>query len=124
MDKKHTLIIGGTGMLECVTLELLGQDNATITVISRGKLPEKLINNRSYEKYVHFNVLTVSRSVLNKIDLDYSDSLQLRNKIQGAIENHGPISLFISWIHSSVNPNAFTVVIEVFLDICSPSPGD
>lgn len=96
---KHALIIGGTGMLSdcCVQLAKQGYN---LSIIARNE--EKI--DRLKRRIEPIQKMT-------KLLVDYTEKDKLRTAIRKAIQIHGPVSLVVSWIHSTA-PQAPQVVIN------------
>ncbi|ARI77864.1 short-chain dehydrogenase [Halobacillus mangrovi] len=96
---KHALIIGGTGMLSncCVQLAKQGYH---LSILARNE--EKM---DSLKKKID------PISKMTKLLVDYTAEDKLRTAIRKAIQTHGPVSLVVSWIHSTA-PEAPQVVID------------
>lgn len=75
----------------------LGQHACTVSVIGRQE-------NR------HINLQARMKNV-NSLILDYEDDDEVRDQIRKAIEQYGPISLVVSWIHSHAS-DALTIIDE------------
>lgn len=89
--RRHALVVGGTGMLKQVSLEL-ARRGYTTSVIARSRGPlEDLVRE--------------SGGRVNPIALDYRDTAQLSRELEQAVRAHGPIELVVAWIHS-VAPDA------------------
>ncbi|KHE68837.1 short-chain dehydrogenase [Halobacillus sp. BBL2006] len=98
---KHALIIGGSGMLTdcCVALAAQGYH---LSVVARNE--EKM--NRLEKKIKPLGKMT-------KLLVDYTDNEKLRTSIQQTVEGHGPVTLVVSWIHSTAPEAPQTVMDEV-----------
>ncbi|QNG59687.1 short-chain dehydrogenase [Bacillus sp. PAMC26568] len=81
----HVLVVGGTGMLADVSV-WLGQHADMVSVIGRQE-------NRH-------NKLNARMKNVNSLIFDYKDGNELRKQMMKAIEQYGPITLVVSWIHS------------------------
>lgn len=86
MPEGHALVVGGTGMLAEVTLELARRYPA-VSVLSRHATA--------------FIRKHASVSNLNALDLDYRNSADLDAGLRSASDRHGPLELAIVWIHST-----------------------
>lgn len=84
---KHALVIGGTGMLKDVTLWLSEQGYHT-SVIARSS--EKLDQLKKQNPNMIFCIA-----------VDYHHTEALFKQVKRAIEAFGPITLVVSWIHST-----------------------
>ncbi|WP_053220251.1 Rossmann-fold NAD(P)-binding domain-containing protein [Virgibacillus senegalensis] len=85
MEKKHALVIGGTGMLAQVS-SWLASNFDTVSVIGRSE--KKL--DRLKKKAQDMNRI-------NKLVVDYYELATLETKLKKAIEEHGPITLVVCW---------------------------
>lgn len=92
----HGLVVGGTGMLADVSV-WLGQHADMVSVIGRQE-------NRH-------NKLNARMKNVNSLIFDYKDGNELRNQMMKAIEQYGPITLVVSWIHSYAS-DALTIIDE------------
>ncbi|MEK5389281.1 short-chain dehydrogenase [Margalitia sp. FSL K6-0131] len=90
---KHALVVGGTGMLSDVTL-FLKKEGYFVSVIGRDPSKYERISDSSHSTF---------------LSVDYHDDMQLLNKIQHTIQQHGPIQLIVAWIHSSA-PDALRII--------------
>ncbi len=86
----HALVVGGTGMLKSVVLDLL-QKGYVVTVIARHQVSlETLINEvGAYADHIH------------PVALDYANHNQLALALDAAMAEFGPIVLTVAWIYSS-----------------------
>jgi hypothetical protein len=83
---RHALVVGGTGMLRDVSLEL-ARRGTTTSVIARSRAAlQELVQE--------------SGGLVNPISVDYGETDRLIREIEGAIAAHGPIALVVAWIHS------------------------
>lgn len=83
---RHALVVGGTGMLRKVSLELATRGYTTSVIArSRGPLEE---------------LVAKTGGRVNPIALDYGDTDHLILQLEKAIGSHGPIELVVAWIHS------------------------
>jgi hypothetical protein len=90
-QRQHALVVGGTGMLSRVSLEL-ARRGYTTSVIARspGPLAE---------------LVRESGGRVNPIAVDYRHTEKLVGELEQAVRAHGPIVLVVAWIHS-VAPEA------------------
>ena len=88
MNKKHALVIGGTGMLKDVSLWLAEQGYITSVV------------GRSENKHLDLKKQAEYPEVIRSIMVDYNYHAALEEAIKDTIEQDGPISLVVSWIPS------------------------
>ncbi|MEM8532808.1 MAG: SDR family NAD(P)-dependent oxidoreductase [Chloroflexota bacterium] len=96
----HALIVGGTGMLRHATLHLATQ-HTTVSVVAR---TQQRLETLAQE-------ISADNGHLNPVALDYRDTTTLQTQLKHAIQQFGPISLTVCWIHS-VAPEAPFVVAE------------
>jgi NAD(P)-dependent dehydrogenase (short-subunit alcohol dehydrogenase family) len=100
-DRRHALVVGGTGMLRQVSL-FLAERGYTVSVVAR--------------QMVGLNLLAQAagafRGHIVPLALDYRDGASLRAALLATGEKHGQISLAVCWIHS-VAPDAPHLVAEV-----------
>jgi len=101
MNKKHALVVGGTGMLKNVSL-VLAKDGYIVSIIARDKI--------RLNKLVEEAKIADGRIV--PIALDYKDDNKLKESIQSTIRENGIISLAVIWIHS-IAPNALNIVASL-----------
>lgn len=94
----NALIIGGTGMLGGAT-EWLTEHVDHTTVIARNQTKFQ----RLQEKLAHPEKLTF-------LPINYQNNELLKNHIQEMIVKNGPISIVVSWIHSTA-PEALPTII-------------
>jgi hypothetical protein len=92
---RHVLVVGGTGMLRPVSLEL-ARRGYTTSVIARGRGP---LDDMARE----------SGGRIEPIALDYRDTDELVRALERSVAAHGPIVLVVAWIHA-VAPDAPLVV--------------
>ncbi len=90
----HALVVGGTGMLAPVTIQL-AERGRTVTVIGRRKSRLAKLQRAAGE---------VSHQ-LNGVALDYRDGAALESALGAAVAEHGPVDLVVAWVHS-VAPDA------------------
>lgn len=88
----HALVIGGTGMLRQTTLYLARRYDHVSLVARR---PERV----------------GSHDRIHPLALDYRETEALVQAVRGAIATHGPISLVVSWIHSTA-PDALPAILR------------
>lgn len=99
MEQKHALIIGGTGMLAGVSLWCADEAEYFVSVISRSK-----------SKYKNLSHLAKHPDSINHLPVDYYDYQYLEEQVELAIDEHGPISMVISWTPS-------TYALELILNL-------
>lgn len=88
----HALVIGGTGMLQQATLHL-AQRFDHVSLIARR--PERV----------------GPHDRIHPVALDYRNTQALTEAVRRAIAAHGPISLVVSWIHSTA-PDALPAILR------------
>lgn len=86
---KHTIVVGGTGMLKELVLWLVKQ-GSTVTVIARDN--KKLMALVQETQALPGSVYPLA--------VDYTDELLLQEELLLAIRMHGPPVLAVCWIHS------------------------
>lgn len=88
MNRKHVLVIGGTGMLKEASLWFA--DNGYIVSVI-GRNPKK-----------HKNMSSVSTCPerINSLIVDYTNHALLERQLRDAMANYGPFSMVVSWISS------------------------
>lgn len=91
----HALVVGGTGMLRAVAIELGRRGHAT-TVVARGRgdLSE---------------MADESRGRVHPLPLDYGDHEALVDGLRAAVQSRGPFALVVAWIHDSAPQAPVTV---------------
>lgn len=94
----HVLVVGGTGMLRAVAMELARRGHAT-TVIARS--PEPLAE-----------MAEQSGGGVHPLALDYRDRDALEGGLRTAIDERGPLTLVVAWIHGSA-PDAPLAVARI-----------
>jgi NAD(P)-dependent dehydrogenase (short-subunit alcohol dehydrogenase family) len=99
---RHTLIIGGTGMLQAASVAL-AQKTQTLTSIARTEQSLSALRRKLGAGAAHFNPAA----------LDYRDDARLRGTIEAAIREYGPIDLVVAWIHSVAPRAAFEIASMV-----------
>lgn len=92
---RHALVVGGTGMLRQVSLEL-ARRGFTTSVIARSREP---LDDMARE----------SGGRIDPIALDYRHTDGLVRALDRSVTAHGPIVLVVAWIHA-VAPDAPLVV--------------
>ena len=84
---RHALVVGGTGMLSQVSLEL-ARRGYTTSVIARRREPLERLAQESGGR-------------IHPMALDYGHADQLASELEEAVRAHGPIELVVAWIHSN-----------------------
>lgn len=100
---KHALIIGGTGMLQNVSL-YLNNESWLVSVIGRQTTKLEMLTQKSSQpQYIH------------PISVDYHADNVFRQTLSHTFNKYDFPELIVSWIHSSA-PNALNTVIDVMKD--------
>ncbi|WP_188454684.1 short-chain dehydrogenase [Virgibacillus oceani] len=98
-NKKHAIVIGGTGMLAKVS-HYLAASNFDVSVIARSILKHQgLKENCKNPENIH------------AILADYHNGESLNIGIENALHTYGCPSIVVSWIHSTA-PNALPLIIR------------
>jgi hypothetical protein len=97
---RHTLVIGGTGMLREATLELARRGRA-ISFVAR--TPARLEAVRTAAAGLP--------GAIHPIQADYLDTARLMSLLGDAIETRGPIDLALCWVHLTA-PDAIPAIAE------------
>jgi hypothetical protein len=100
-SKRHALVVGGTGMLKGLTLHLLNSYDK-ISVIARNKSGFERLESEAGS----YNIR------LNRIQLDYTDYVVLKNLLIKSINDYSEISLAVSWVHSTA-PKAPFIIADI-----------
>jgi hypothetical protein len=87
--QRHALVIGGTGMLAEVS-QWLADTGITVSVIGR-----------TSEKHRKLIELAANPQFIDSLVFDYNDLPSLQRNVKKAITKNGPISLVVSWTHTS-----------------------
>lgn len=95
----HVLVIGGTGMLANTSLWFV-RKGYHVSVIGRN--PNRMESLKSK---------AIDKSLITPVLVDYSDEALLKEKLRNTLEENGPITLVIAWIHSYAK-NALEVVLR------------
>jgi hypothetical protein len=99
----HAMVIGGTGMLSEVSLNLL-RSGYEVSVI--GRSPSRFL--QLAQKAASQGEPPSRR--LSLIPVDYHLSDELQKEVSKVIETHGPIRLLVSWIHADA-PDALPIIL-------------
>jgi hypothetical protein len=83
----HVLVVGGTGMLRPVAMELARRGHAT-TVIARSREPLA-------------DMAEESGGFVHPLPLDYRELETLEAELRRAIHERGALTLIVAWIHAS-----------------------
>lgn len=87
---KHALVIGGTGMLKEVSLQLLNEFDI-VSVIARG--------TKGFEELK--KAAGMNKNKLSFLRVDYNNYMEFTQVLTKSIRDNGAISLAISWVHST-----------------------
>ncbi len=99
--QRHSLVIGGTGMLRGVVLHLArGGHVVSVVARDRGKLDALVQEADSLMGRV------------NPIACDYAKDAVLRHRLGIAIRDNGPLELVVTWIREGA-PDALATVAEL-----------
>lgn len=98
----HALVVGGTGMLYDVSLNLAVRGYVT-TVVARGR--ERLEELRTRAMNLGGRV--------EPLPLDYQDADGLLRSVEEAEQDRGPLSLAVLWIHASGGPARSRLLAEL-----------
>ena len=93
---KHALVVGGTGMLRGVSLELAKQYRVSVIARTKEDLDE---------------LVKETQGRVNPLCVDYNDYSILEGLLAGAVEKYGPISLAVVCVHSDA-PGAPNIVAK------------
>src|SRR5699024_1252701 len=99
-NMKHFLIIGGTGMLQKVCLNLNNESSFVAMIGRRQSSRNSLAKKCSHPEN------------MNTISVDYHNDDQLKKTLKSSFHKYGYPHLIISWIHSSA-PYALDIVIDL-----------
>jgi hypothetical protein len=92
MTVSHALVVGGTGMLREVSIELARRGHV-VTVVGRRK--ERLSSlARDAES-------RAAKGIIHPVAVDWHDTQAFSRGIEQAVSMHGPIRLAVVWIHGS-----------------------
>lgn len=87
----HVLVVGGTGIIEKVSLFLASHDNVVTVVAQSGDDFEKL----------QARAQGLSGKI-NPIAIDYDEIDGLTTRIQESIASFGPVTLAVNWVQAQV----------------------
>lgn len=97
----HVLVVGGTGILEKVSLFLASHDNVVTVVAS------------SREDFAKLEIQAQGLSgKINPIAVDYNEIDGFGRRIQESIAAFGPVTLAVNWVHETA-----LKVVEVIASI-------
>jgi len=102
---RHTLVIGGSGMLAKASCWLANHYDRVSVV------------GRSQHK---FNRITKRNNNIIPILVDYYDQEQFRAQVRQSIADYGPYELVVAWIHS--HENQIIDIISEEIDMGSNDP--
>lgn len=103
----HVLVVGGTGILEKVSLFLASHDNV-VTVVARSK--------EDFER-LQLQAQNLSGKI-NPITVDDYETEGVADRLKESIDLFGPVTLAVNWVHEQV-----LKVVEVIASILnSTSP--
>lgn len=97
MNKRHALVIGGTGMLAPVSLWLMAQ-GFSVSVIGRDP-------NRMAKLKEGSNLTTFT-----PISLDYRNTSELEERISVSIQKNGLFDLIVAWVRSDAEKALETII--------------
>lgn len=98
---KHALVVGGTGMLQNVSLWLL-ENGYHVSVIARNpRRMENLLTKTSRKRHV------------TPLLVDYANNHELQNKLKNTIQQNGSIDIVVAWIHSYAKEALSTITAEI-----------
>ena len=89
-NRLHALVVGGTGMLRCVSLELAARGHVVSVVARRQSRLAALVRAAAGLK-----------GTIYPIALDYRDTGALETALADARSRFGPFELAVAWIHST-----------------------
>jgi NAD(P)-dependent dehydrogenase (short-subunit alcohol dehydrogenase family) len=97
----HVLVVGGTGILEKVSLFLASHDNV-VTVVAR-----------SHDDFERLQAQAAGLSgKINPITVDYQEVDGLSRRIEESIAAYGPVTLAVNWVQDQ-----FMRVVDVIAGI-------
>ena len=97
----HVLVVGGTGILEKVSLFLASHDNV-VTVVARSQ--------QDFEK-LKAQAEGLSGKI-NPIVVDYQEMEGLSRQIENSIQTYGPVTLAVNWVQEQ-----FMKVVDVIASL-------
>lgn len=100
MNRKHVLVIGGTGMLKEASL-WFADHGYIVSVIGR--------NPRKHENMV---VEAANPEHINSLVVDYTNHSLLERQLIGAMETYGPFSIVVSWVSSLPSLKIITEIVS------------
>lgn len=110
LQGKHTIVVGGTGMLSGIAL-WLAQQGSTVTVIARD----------SKKLFALANKAQPLSGTIYPLAVDYTDDLLLQEELLLAIRMHGPPALAICYIHDTAPgaPSAIAGLLDKEVQKCN-----
>lgn len=109
----HALVIGGTGMLRGVTLDLAAR-SWTVSVVARRHAPLASLRQEAAAR-------SGRPDAVNPVPSDYTNISSRAAGIRAATTVHGPVGLAVCYIHSTA-PLAPIVVADMVANRASPCP--
>ena len=94
----HALVIGGTGMLREVSVEL-SRTHDIVSVVARSETRLNALARQA----------AAEARTINPIPVDYRHESTLRSALERAVHDFGAVTVVVSWIHG-VAPSAHRVV--------------
>lgn len=88
----HALVVGGTGMLRGVCLDL-AQRGWIVSVVARRHVGLASLAAEA----------RAAGGMINPLPADYHDEAMLAARLRSARAGHGPVSLAVCWVHSSAS---------------------
>jgi NAD(P)-dependent dehydrogenase (short-subunit alcohol dehydrogenase family) len=95
---KHALVVGGTGMLKDVVLNLAEKFDV-VSVIAKNSFGLNALWEEAQSRGLK----------VNPLQLDYRDNEDLLEVMQDTIKTHGNITLVVSWIKMNA-PDAINII--------------
>lgn len=99
-SRRHTLVVGGTGMLRGLCLYLADQGH-DVSVIARRRGPLEALASASRRAV----------GAVHPLALNYKDVEKVKRSLEIAQQTLGPISLAVFWIHSD-SPGTVPVILS------------
>jgi hypothetical protein len=97
-SSSHALVVGGTGMLKDVSLEL----------VKRGYIVSVIARNEKGLRGLERSANSLSGRI-NPISLDYHDLTTLRHSLEAATLQYGSIQLAVIWIHRTAEHSLYEI---------------
>ncbi len=120
MNPRHTLVVGGSGMLAKMCEQLATEEpgNHVVSVLARGTGRLNRIAAQA----------AAGGGRIVPLSLDYTDTLTLENALHGMCSEHDKPSRVVCWIHENLAPNALLTVARyargVFWHVLGGSAAD